>query len=84
VSTNVNLGGKSREEKKKLAQEHISHQKSVTERESMSFAILYNNLFFFAGVLVLGFFLFRQVPGTYNYILSAAIAAGAVTYSSTQ
>lgn len=50
----------------------------------MSFAIVYNNLFFFAGVLILGFFLLRQVPGTYNYILSAVLAAGAVTYSSTQ
>lgn len=84
VQANVSFGGKSRDEKKKLAQEHIEHQKSVTVREAMSFAIIYNNLFFLAAVLILGFFLFRQIPGTYNFVLSAALSAAAVTWSSTQ
>jgi len=68
---------------KDLVAQLKANQRLVTQRESMSFSIIYNNLFFLLIVVFLGFYILRSLPGIYNYIVSVGVAAASVTYLST-
>jgi len=68
---------------KDLVAQLKANQRLVTQRESMSFSIIYNNLFFLLIVVFLGFYILRSLPGIYNYIVSVGVAAATVTYLST-
>jgi hypothetical protein len=74
--------GKTKEEKKKAFDELEKHQDAVTLRESLTFSIIYNNLFYLMGVVVLGFFFLRSIPSTYNFALATIVSAGLVLLSS--
>jgi len=53
-----------------------------TNRESMAFAILYNNVFFYLSTLFLAFVVFRSSPAAYNYVLSVGLSATLLSLSS--
>mmetsp|Transcript_21821 Transcript_21821/g.24360 ORF Transcript_21821/g.24360 Transcript_21821/m.24360 type:complete len:174 (-) Transcript_21821:92-613(-) len=55
-----------------------------TNRESTSFAILYNNLLFLSAVILLGFYVLNTLPTQFNYIGTIAAASALVTWNSQQ
>jgi len=68
--------------KSELQKSKVSQQES-SRNEAVSYSILYNNLLFLMFVVVLGFYVLKNLPGLFNYILSVGIAGALVMLSST-
>eukprot|EP01103_Thecamoeba_quadrilineata_P020496 TRINITY_DN8833_c0_g1_i1.p1 TRINITY_DN8833_c0_g1~~TRINITY_DN8833_c0_g1_i1.p1 ORF type:complete len:197 (+),score=38.05 TRINITY_DN8833_c0_g1_i1:52-591(+) len=59
------------------AEQKSSHEKKEqdTERESVAFSILFNNVFFLLSVIVLAFYVFDSASAPYNYVISISSSA---------
>ena len=55
---------------------------TAVEMRALAYSLWYNNLFFFAIFLVCGFYAFRNLDSSINYILSVSTASAVVTLSS--
>jgi len=73
----------SKQENKEAKDAQRKLQESVTFYQSVSFSLLYNNLFYLALTVFLGFFLLRSISPLYNYVLSVGAASALVMLSST-
>eukprot|EP01127_Copromyxa_protea_P005698 TRINITY_DN15564_c0_g1_i1.p1 TRINITY_DN15564_c0_g1~~TRINITY_DN15564_c0_g1_i1.p1 ORF type:complete len:180 (-),score=45.09 TRINITY_DN15564_c0_g1_i1:25-564(-) len=60
----------------------VAERRDLTHQEALSFSVLYNNAMFLALVVLFAFYLFKAVPGTFNFILSNGLAAAVVMLSS--
>jgi len=60
-----------------------SHQHALSRQEALSFALVYNNLFYLLFVVLLAFVIFKNLAPLYNYVLSVGVSAAAVMISST-
>jgi uncharacterized membrane protein (DUF485 family) len=58
-------------------------QYGLCRTESLSFALLYNNVFYLLFVVLFAFVVFKNLAPLYNYVLSVGISAALVMVSST-
>eukprot|EP00005_Dracoamoeba_jomungandri_P009611 CAMPEP_0174266926 /NCGR_PEP_ID=MMETSP0439-20130205/31908_1 /TAXON_ID=0 /ORGANISM="Stereomyxa ramosa, Strain Chinc5" /LENGTH=185 /DNA_ID=CAMNT_0015354175 /DNA_START=41 /DNA_END=598 /DNA_ORIENTATION=- len=67
-------------DKKRIQRDKKRAQKAITETESMRFSVLYNNALYLFVVVLLSFFVFKNFDAAYNYVLSVALSAGALSF----
>eukprot|EP01099_Mayorella_cantabrigiensis_P002348 TRINITY_DN2029_c0_g1_i2.p1 TRINITY_DN2029_c0_g1~~TRINITY_DN2029_c0_g1_i2.p1 ORF type:complete len:189 (-),score=52.80 TRINITY_DN2029_c0_g1_i2:159-665(-) len=61
----------------------VRAQQESIRTEAFSFSILYNNVYFLFGVLLIGFFMFAHLLPVYNYILTVGFSVTWVYFAST-
>jgi len=82
-SVNVSQEPQAKGEKRKsLVQKKKDELLASTAKESMTFSILYNNIFFLLSTTVLAFYVFNSTSTSYNYILSVSLSAALLSISS--
>jgi len=74
---------KSKLDRKKLKEEQLEEKINITNQEALSFALIYNNLFYLTSVIFLAFFFLKSLPSLYNYVLSIGVSGAIVMLSST-
>jgi len=61
----------------------VKAQQEVIKTEAFSFSILYNNIYFLFGVMLIGFFMFAHLLPVYNYVLTVGFSTTWVYFAST-
>ena len=60
----------------------VKAQQESIRSEALSFSILYNNIYFLFGILLIGFFMFAHLLPVYNYVLTVGFSVAWIYFAS--